>query len=90
MTKDSNHLVKTIACSPDGYQGQLYLEINALESIIEASSFKASGVKMKPEHRIVKKWPMRLAKRPTKREFEMLYWSGNEGSERYIEWHKTR
>lgn len=50
---------------------------------------KAFGIEMKSKHTIVEKWPMRLPKRPTKREFELLYWSGHQGSERYVEWSRV-
>lgn len=48
------------------------------------------GLKMKPKNTIVSKWPLRLKKKPTRREFEMLYWSGHMGSERYVEWSRTQ
>ncbi|WEW56694.1 hypothetical protein PRK78_002142 [Emydomyces testavorans] len=48
------------------------------------------GLGMKSTQTIVAKWPMRLNENPTQREFEMLYWSGHVGSERYVEWHRTR
>jgi hypothetical protein len=47
---------------------------------------KTVGLEMKVKHTVIAKWPMRLPKRPTKREFEVLYWSGHQGSERYVEW----
>jgi hypothetical protein len=47
------------------------------------------GLAMKSQHTIVAQWPMRLKKKPTQHEFEMLYWSGHLGSERYVEWYRT-
>ncbi|EED17851.1 conserved hypothetical protein [Talaromyces stipitatus ATCC 10500] len=50
---------------------------------------KMSHLEMKARHTIIDKWPMRLSKRPTKREFELLRWSGHDGSERYVEWRRV-
>lgn len=47
---------------------------------------KATGLKMKSGNTIVRPWPMRLKKKGTQREFELLHASGHNGSERYVEW----
>ncbi|EEA24163.1 hypothetical protein TMatcc_007239 [Talaromyces marneffei ATCC 18224] len=66
----------------------------AFKRYMEAFKFeelgKAFGVEMKSRHTIIGKWPMKLPRRSTKRQFEMMYWSGHQGSERYVEWRKTR
>jgi hypothetical protein len=66
----------------------------AFKRYMEAFHFeelgRTFGVEMKKKHTIINKWPMRLSRRPTKREFEMLYWSGHQGSERYVEWWMAR
>ncbi|PGH28167.1 hypothetical protein AJ80_00057 [Polytolypa hystricis UAMH7299] len=48
------------------------------------------GLGMKSHHTIVEKWPMRLKKNPSQREFDLLFWTNHVGSERYVEWHRTR
>ena len=48
------------------------------------------GVAMKENNTIVSKWPMRLGKNPTQKEFDMVFRSGHQGSERYVEWRRTR
>ena len=46
----------------------------------------ATGLEMKSRNTIVRTWPMRLKKKGTQREFELLHASGHIGSERYVEW----
>lgn len=50
------------------------------------------GMKMKEHHTIIDKWPMRLKLRPgqpgAKEEFGLLFSTGHEGTERYVEWKK--
>lgn len=47
------------------------------------------GLEMKADNSIVAKWPMRLGGNPTQQEFEMVFWSGHTGCERYVEWHRA-
>lgn len=61
-----------------------YIERTCSEKVAESL-----GLKMKCENTIVAKWPCRLKKNPTRREFEMVYWSGHNGSERYVEWYRN-
>ncbi|KAK2803070.1 hypothetical protein FQN50_007151 [Emmonsiellopsis sp. PD_5] len=48
------------------------------------------GLGIKLNHTIVPKWPMRLKKQPTQREFDMLLGLRREGCERYVELVRTR
>lgn len=47
------------------------------------------GMAMKEKNTIVAKWPMRLGKKPTQKEFDLVCRSGHLGSERYVEWYRT-
>ncbi|KNG89153.1 hypothetical protein ANOM_002986 [Aspergillus nomiae NRRL 13137] len=47
------------------------------------------GLGMKIHNSIVAKWPLRLGDNPTQHEFEMAFWSGHTGCERYVEWHRV-
>lgn len=62
------------------------------ERYMQATCFEGiggyTGLKMKTNQTIVAKWPLRLSENPTQREFDLLYWSGHTGSERYVEWHR--
>ncbi|XHG09041.1 hypothetical protein AWENTII_012120 [Aspergillus wentii] len=43
---------------------------------------------MKTTNTVVEKWPTRLSEHPTKDEFNMLFWSRHQGTERYVEWYR--
>ena len=47
---------------------------------------KAAQLTMKSENTIVRPWPLRLRKKATQREFEILFASGHTGAERHVEW----
>ncbi|GAB1193899.1 hypothetical protein APSETT444_003135 [Aspergillus pseudonomiae] len=61
--------------------------------LVERARFKDMGrllgLGMKTNNSIVAKWPMRLGDNPTQHEFEMAFWSGHTGCERYVEWHRV-
>ncbi|KAE8361677.1 hypothetical protein BDV27DRAFT_26211 [Aspergillus caelatus] len=61
--------------------------------LIERARFRDMGsflgLEMKVDNSIVAKWPMRLGENPTQHEFEMVFWSGHTGCERYVEWHRV-
>ncbi|RMZ42089.1 hypothetical protein AFCA_006832 [Aspergillus flavus] len=63
------------------------------ERLVENARFRDMGrplgLEMKTENSIVAKWPMRLGGNPTQHEFEMAFWSGHTGCERYVEWHRV-
>jgi hypothetical protein len=48
-----------------------------------------NGLRMKEKNSIVKSWPLRLGKRATANEFDILHASGHYGSERYVEWERA-
>jgi hypothetical protein len=48
-----------------------------------------NGLKVKGKNSIVKPWPLRLGKRATKEEFDVLLASSHLGSERYVEWERA-
>lgn len=60
------------------------------ETWLEEFTKSFFGVAMKENNTIVSKWPMRLGKNPTQKEFDMVFQSGHQGSERYVEWRRTR
>lgn len=47
---------------------------------------KEAGLEMKTDNTIIREWPTRLKKKPTKKEFEVALGSGHMGSNRYVEW----
>jgi hypothetical protein len=69
-------------------RGPLFDKYLTLTRVEEAAN--SLGLRMKSQHTVIEKWPMRLNEHPTQHEFEMLYWSGHVGSERYVEWCQTR
>ncbi|PMD31775.1 hypothetical protein L207DRAFT_591204 [Hyaloscypha variabilis F] len=46
---------------------------------------KATGLQVRDENRIVDKWPLRLKRGTSKREFDIMLAFGHVGSERYVE-----
>jgi hypothetical protein len=48
-----------------------------------------NGLRVKEKNSIVKPWPLRLGKRATKKEFDILLASSHLGSERYVEWERA-
>ncbi|OJJ86188.1 DUF4470 domain-containing protein [Aspergillus glaucus CBS 516.65] len=60
------------------------------ETRLEEFTKSFFGVAMKENNTIVSKWPMRLGKNPAQKEFDMVFQSGHQGSERYVEWRRTR
>ncbi|OCL12153.1 hypothetical protein AOQ84DRAFT_420874 [Glonium stellatum] len=49
----------------------------------------SNGLRMRQKNSIVRAWPLRLSKTATKEEFDILYASDHNGSERYVEWERA-
>lgn len=74
------------------------LEINVgfrfMENMAVAEMEEALSVAVKDKHTVIDKWPYQLKLRPgqpgAQEEFDLLVGAGLAGTERYVEWRRTK